>query len=67
LVACLNHTTVQIASAKLIELSKSPTFIESLLTLIYQGINDEPVLILALTTYKNFLNEFYNHATTPMP
>ena len=66
LIACLNHITVNAATVKLLELSKSQTFIESLLTLVFQGINDEQVLIMALTTYKNFLKEYYNHATTPI-
>lgn len=64
---CLDHKTVNAATNSLLTISKSPTFLDSLLGYIYSGISDEPVLILAVTTYKNFLKEYYNHRTTPLP
>ena len=38
--ACLHHTTIQQGEAMLSQLSKSPTFLESLLALIFAGIKE---------------------------
>ena len=55
LLDCLAQSKVNEATIQLLRLSKLPTFLETLLGIIFEGINDEPTLIMALTTYKNYL------------
>ena len=58
---------MQQAEAMLAQAVKSPTFLESLLGLIFQGIEEESLLVMALTALKNFLGTYYNSNVTPLP
>ena len=62
---CLNSSTVQMAQNQLVDYSRSSKFIPELLQLIPNQPND--LVIMILSTIKNFCQENYTHPQNPIP
>lgn len=62
---CLNSATVQSAQSQLVDYSRSSNFIPELLQLIPNQPND--LVIMILSTVKNFCQENYTHPQSPIP
>lgn len=62
---CLNSNTVQMSEKELVEYSNRPSFMEELLQLIPNQPND--IVIMILSTVKNYVGEKYNHPHQPTP
>jgi len=41
--------------------------VQSLLTLLSKGIHDQQILIMAVSCYRKFLQDFYGNPNEPLP
>jgi hypothetical protein len=52
---CLDPVRVKASEEGLASLKRSPTFVQSLLTMMSKGFPNEQALIMALSVYRKFL------------
>ena len=64
---CLDPSRIKASEEALNQARRSPTFVQSLLTLLSKGIQDQQVLLMAVAYYRKFLEEFYNNPKEPLP
>ena len=64
---CLNPSHIKASEDALNIAKRSPTFAQSLLTLLSKGIQDQQILTMAVTCYLRFLEEYYGNPKESLP
>lgn len=64
---CLDHSRIKASEEALKLAANSPTFAQALLTLLSKGIQDQQVLLMAVSCYRNYIGDRYNNPKEPLP
>jgi len=64
---CLDPNRIKASEEALNHIKRSPTFVQSLLTLLSKSIQDQQILIMAVSCYRKFLEEYYGNPKEPLP
>lgn len=67
LTGCLDPVRIKASEEALNLAKRSPTFVQSLLTLLSKGFQDQQTLIMAMSCYRKFLEEYYGNPQQPLP